>query len=182
MPKLYMVRHGKAAAAWGEDPDPGLDGTGHDQAKAVARGLAGMGPLLIVTSPLRRCRETAAPLAALWGIEPRILDAVREVPSPAPDFASRGEWLRGFLSRSWSEVEPSVLAWRQGLIAALCALSEDSVVFTHFVPINVAVGAAQGTERVVNFRPDHCSVTVFQADRHALTLLSLGRDAETQIR
>ena len=50
--------------------DPGLDALGHSQAEAVAQKLASLGPLPILSSPLRRTRETAAPLAKLWNVEP----------------------------------------------------------------------------------------------------------------
>ena len=40
MPRIYLVRHAKPAAAWGEDPDPGLDALGAMQATAAARHLA----------------------------------------------------------------------------------------------------------------------------------------------
>ncbi|MCP5432652.1 MAG: histidine phosphatase family protein [Alphaproteobacteria bacterium] len=181
MPKLYLVRHGKAAGSFGEDADPGLSQEGRGEADAVAEELKARGPLAVVTSPLRRCRETAAPLAALWRREARVLEAVREVPSPVP-FAERGEWLRGFLQTSWDKAPAELLAWREGVVAALKALTEDTVVFTHFVPINVAVGAAKDTRRIVNFSPDNCSVTILHADAHALAVLDLGREAKTVIR
>ena len=57
MTQLYLVRHGRAAAGWNTDPDPGLDDIGRAQAAAAADRLAPIGPLPIVTSPLRRCRE-----------------------------------------------------------------------------------------------------------------------------
>ena len=59
---LYLIRHGKPAAAWGDDDDPGLDETGRAQAKAVAETLMALPeskrPRSVVSSPLRRCRET----------------------------------------------------------------------------------------------------------------------------
>jgi len=59
MAKLYLVRHGQAAASWGEDPDPGLNALGHGQAARMAAALAALGPMPIMISPLRRTRETA---------------------------------------------------------------------------------------------------------------------------
>jgi broad specificity phosphatase PhoE len=59
---LFIVRHGRTAANAGGlllgRADPALDDTGREQAAAVARALGV--PARIVTSPLRRCRETAA--------------------------------------------------------------------------------------------------------------------------
>ena len=36
MTRVYMVRHGRAAAGWNVDPDPGLDDLGRSQSLAVA--------------------------------------------------------------------------------------------------------------------------------------------------
>ena len=63
MPRLHLVRHGRATGGWDVDPDPGLDPLGVEQADRLVERLAPLGPLPVVTSPLRRCRETAAPLA-----------------------------------------------------------------------------------------------------------------------
>ena len=38
MTRVYMVRHGRAAAGWDVDPDPPLDDVGRNQALAVAVG------------------------------------------------------------------------------------------------------------------------------------------------
>ena len=59
MATLYLVRHGQAAASWGEEPDPGLNALGHGQAARMAAALAALGPMPIMISPLRRTRETA---------------------------------------------------------------------------------------------------------------------------
>ena len=63
MSRLVLVRHGRAAAGWDADADPGLDATGREQADAVAAALAPEGPLPVVVSPMRRTRETAAPVS-----------------------------------------------------------------------------------------------------------------------
>ena len=34
--RIYMIRHGKAAAGWDGDADPGLDDVGRAQAENVA--------------------------------------------------------------------------------------------------------------------------------------------------
>jgi len=69
MPRLHLVRHGRAAAGWNVDPDPALDDLGQRQALEVAEKLTRLGPLPVLSSPLRRCRETSQPLAARWGVD-----------------------------------------------------------------------------------------------------------------
>ena len=58
---------------------------------------------------------------------------------------------------------PDYLAWRQTLLDSLARLPQDSVVFSHFIAINVAVAAAHARDDVVCFRPDHASITCVEA-------------------
>jgi broad specificity phosphatase PhoE len=159
MTRLLLVRHARPVADFGTELDPGLDDTGRRQAEEVARRL-GAGPSVpVVSSPLRRARETAAPLARRWASPLVVDDAFGEIPAPAGDPATRAAWLRQQLASSWGEVEPRLLEWRRRLLDALRALPGDTVVVTHFVAINTAVGAATGDDRLVSCAPGHASVT-----------------------
>jgi broad specificity phosphatase PhoE len=177
MARLYIVRHGRAAAGFGESHDPGLDELGREQAECVAQELAPRGPLSILSSPLRRTRETAAPLARLWNIEPVIEDAVAEIQSPTDNLQERVAWLREFMGGFWRNTTPPLAQWREDVIAALLAIREDTVIFSHYIAINVAVGTAIGDDRVVVFSPDNCSVTVFENEDGMLRLIEKGGEA-----
>jgi len=181
MSRIYLVRHGRAAADWGSHVDPGLDDVGRGQAEAMAEVLAPKGPLALVASPLRRTRETAAALERQWKIRARIEPRVGEIPSPVEDLAGRAEWLRGVMQRRWPELGEPLQRWRQAVIEALQALSEDTVVVSHYVAINAAVGAALGDERVTCFRPDHCSCTVTEVTDGKLVLVELGAEGATRV-
>jgi broad specificity phosphatase PhoE len=181
MVRLYLVRHGRAAGTFAEARDPGLDPAGTAQAEAMAARLAPLGPLAIVASPLRRTRETAAPLERRWRLAARIEPAVAEIPSCEPGLAERGEWLRSVMARRWSEVSPDLRSWRRGVVEALCAITETSVVVSHYVAINVAVGEAIGDDRVVTFAPDNCSVTTVDVEHGSLRLVERGAEASTRV-
>ncbi len=181
MAKLYLVRHGQAAAAFDAATDPGLDTAGRAQAEAAAATLAPLGPLALLASPLRRTRETVAPFESRWHCSARIEPAVAEIPSPTADLTARGDWLRQFMTGTWDGAAPDLLRWRQGVGRALLALSEDTVVVSHFIAINVAVGLATDDARVVVFRPDNCSCTILDNADGRLRLLELGREAGTQV-
>ena len=189
MPKLYLIRHARPAAGWGEDADPGLDATGEQQAEAASRTLAQtLDRLPIYTSPLRRCRETARPLERLWQRSAEVLEPVAELPSPTLDLPARQQWLRQAMQGTWRELNdlapagsPDYIAWRQTLLDSLTRLPEDSVVFSHFIAINVAVAAAHSREDVVCFRPDHASITCVEAGNGGLRLVELGREADTMV-
>jgi len=179
--RLYLVRHGKAAAAFSEAPDPGLDATGDAQAEAMAERMAPLGPLPIITSPLRRTRETAVPLEKRWRFTARIEPAVGEIPSPMEDPAARGAWLHVVMAGVWSAQAEEQRAWRQQVVEALVALPRPTVVVTHFVAINVAVGFAEHDDRVVGFAPDNCSVTVLDVEDGRLRLVRRGVERATQV-
>jgi broad specificity phosphatase PhoE len=179
--RLYLVRHGKAAASFSEAPNPGLDTTGLTQAEAMAERLAPLGPLPIVTSPLKRTRETAAPLERRWRFTARVEPSVGEIPSPMADPPARGDWLRAVMASTWSAQPDELQTWRRRVVDALVALGRPTVVVSHFIAINVAVGAAEGDDRVVGFAPDHCSVTVLDVEDGGLRLVRRGVERATQV-
>lgn len=189
MPTLYLIRHARPAAGWGEDPDPGLDDTGALQARATAAELVkATQPLHIYSSPLRRCRETAQPLETAWQRSALTMSEVAEIPTPPLGSASKREWLMRAMSGTWQELQQSAPAgsvdysqWRGKLVSTLSQLPHDCVIFSHFIAINVAVAAARGDDAVVCFRPDHASVTVLETRPGALQLVRLGREADTSV-
>ena len=177
MTRLLLVRHARPTENWDAAPDAGLDAHGRGQAEALVGVLGSDAALAVLTSPLRRARETAAPLAAHGGCEPQVLAAVGEITAPhiAPD--ERAAWLRDVLAGSWVDVDDRLTAWRAVLLGALGSIGHDSVVVSHFVAINTAVGAATGDDRVMCFAPGHASVTEFVVDDGALRLVTLGAEA-----
>lgn len=186
MPRIYMIRHGRPASTWGGDElDPGLDDAGRTQAEQAAEALLMQPepPTHIISSPLRRCRETAEPLAWALGVEVQIDPRVGEIPTPAalaPD--ARPGWLRNAFGGLWREIEGDLDydAWRRAVAQAVAAY-EGAAVFSHYVAINAAVSTALGDERVMGFRPDHCSITVFEPRDGGLILIAKGREAATQV-
>ena len=183
MTRIHLVRHGRAAAGWDADPDPGLDGLGRQQADEVAARLAPLGPLTIISSPLRRCQETATPLASAWSATVRIEPGVAEIPSPeGVEMGERVPWLRAAMQGAWADLGDRYTSFRDGVAAALLALPDDTVVFSHFVAINAAIGAATGDDRLVIRSLDNCSVTVLDVIDGRLHLVEGGHEADTLIR
>ena len=186
MPLLYLIRHGCVADDSATPDDPELGAAGLEQARAVARDLRARlpQPLPILTSPMRRCRETAAPLAELWQLQPRVEPRMIEVPSP-PGVA-RQAWLKQALASTWPVLEEQDPArrlanWREAVREAVLACRQDSVIFSHYVPINVIVGMALQRDRVVCFRPDNASVTVIETGPGGIRLVEQGREMATRV-
>lgn len=182
MARLYLVRHGEAGAAWTEDPDPALSMRGREQARDAADALVTIGARPIVTSPMRRARETADALASRWGVAPEVVPQIGEVPSPAlVAVGDRGAWLREMMGSNWAEIGEGMREWRDAVAETLLSFPGDTFVFTHFMAINAAVAVAEGADRVVTFRPGYCSVTLLEHDGRDLRVLERGAEASTVV-
>ena len=158
---IYLVRHGEAAASWGQSPDPGLSELGGRQAQRTAKQLlelTGDRPCRLVSSPLLRARETAAPLADALGATVQIDDRYREIPSPVP-LESRQQWLRGFMQGQWSDQEPALHSWRRAIIEGIASLDGPTVIFSHFLVLNTIVGWLRKADETLLFWPANGSIT-----------------------
>jgi len=187
---LVLVRHGQTALTAqkrfsGVRTDPELTPTGRDQAAALAGAVRELGPVhSVLTSPLRRARETAQVIVDRLGLpvrtDPRLLEC---------DF---GAWD----GLSWAEIErdwPAELArWLASTAAAPPAGESFDAVATrvraikdelrrahpsrtvelvsHVSPIKLLVGDALGApvESIYRMELSAASVTVVQwyADGH----------------
>lgn len=190
MTRIYMIRHGKAAAGWDGDADPGLNELGLAQAEAVAKKVQALvaKPVSIYSSPLKRCQETAAPLAAAWGVTPQIEAGVGEIPPPLGDLTARTDWLRRVMAGTWEglyrdavSVESGVdfRGWNDNVVNTLNAFKGEAVViFSHFIALNAAYCAATGAADVVSFAPENCSLSIFDTDGTSLSLVAQGEETE----
>ncbi|WP_116198454.1 histidine phosphatase family protein [Amycolatopsis circi] len=89
MSTVILLRHGKSTANGsgvlaGRTPKVGLDDTGRAQAAALVERFAGVPVAELVVSPMLRCKQTVAPLAAAQGLEKVVEPRLSEV-----DY---GEW------------------------------------------------------------------------------------------
>lgn len=183
MKRLFLIRHAEPVTAWGaDDPDPGLSERGHAQAAAAADALLALAPKFVVSSPMRRCRETAAPLSQALGVEPIMEARVSEVVAP-PRVSDRRAWLgenfawvEGAQRRTWAEIDPALRAWRDTVLEGLHALPTDAAVFSHFIAINAILSAAMQRDETIVCRPNHASITEIAIDGDAIRLVRLGEE------
>lgn len=83
MTRIILIRHGVhdlvGKRLVGRMPGVHLGPEGLAQADRLADALAGRGIRTLVSSPMERCRETAAPIGARLGLPVEIDDALTEV-------------------------------------------------------------------------------------------------------
>ncbi|MFF1918825.1 bifunctional RNase H/acid phosphatase [Streptomyces sp. NPDC058239] len=179
---FVLLRHGETAltpekrfsGSGGSDPE--LSATGRHQAERIAQSLAARGTIEeIVSSPLRRCRETAAAVAARLGLEVRIEDGLRETDFGAWEgltFAEVRErygpdldaWLASAKAaptgggESFAEVARRVAATRDRLTARYAG--RTVLLVTHVTPIKTLVRLALGAPPEAMFRMELSAASV----------------------
>ena len=171
---IFLVRHGRAADSI-EALDPGLGPEGLRQAEAAGELLAGSRARRLVVSPLRRTRETAAPIARALGVEPEIRAEVAEVFDPSVAAGARRASIGPLLRGRWSEQPHELQAWRQRVLEAVVGIASgpgDAVVVSHLVAIGAVLGAAVGEDLVRPMAIPNASVARIDVVDGALTLLA----------
>ncbi|MGV1049376.1 MAG: histidine phosphatase family protein [Solirubrobacterales bacterium] len=193
--EVVLVRHGasEAAVVGSKFPlvdghsDPALSEAGRAQAEMVAAGLGGDEFSGLFVTNLRRTRETAAPLAAATGLEPRVIGELREV--YLGDFeggeyrirAGHGDpivkrvfeeerWDAIPGGESWQDLGARVTAGIEKIVAAVGA-NTSAVAVVHGAVIGQLCRQAVDSRPFAFVHSDNCSVSrlvVFEDGRWLL--------------
>ncbi|MFE7628452.1 bifunctional RNase H/acid phosphatase [Streptomyces sp. NPDC057509] len=179
---LVLLRHGETAltpqkrfsGSGGTDPE--LSAAGREQAERAAAAFAARGTVQeIVSSPLRRCRETAGAVAARLGLEARVEDGLRETDFGAWEGLTFGEVRERYAAdldawldspdaaptsggESFAQVAVRVAEARDRLVAR-CA-GRTVLVVTHVTPIKTLVRLALGAPPESLFRMELSAASV----------------------
>ena len=151
MSRLYLIRHGKPSATWGQDadPDPGLDEAGKAQAEAAADALMALPaderPTRVVfLAAAALPRDGRSPSPTRIGVRCEIDRAVRRDPDPGRAHPGRARvpgCASAFQGR-WADIKGDIDydAWRAEPSARpLVERRRPRAVFSHFVAINAAL-------------------------------------------
>lgn len=179
---LVLLRHGETAltpqkrfsGSGGTDPE--LSATGRGQAERAAEHFAALGAVQeIVSSPLRRCRETAAAVAGRLGLDVRVDEGLRETDFGAwegltfTEVRERyGDDLTAWLAspeaaptgggESFAEVAERVAAARDRIVARYAGRTVLTV--THVTPIKTLVRLALGAPPEALFRMELSAASI----------------------
>jgi broad specificity phosphatase PhoE len=100
MTELVLVRHGEtewhAENRYAGRSDVPLTPRGHEQAAALASWAAGAGLDAVLSSPLRRARDTAGPTCAALGLDARVDERLVEVDFGTAEGRTREEMREAF--------------------------------------------------------------------------------------
>ncbi|WP_062517028.1 histidine phosphatase family protein [Demequina gelatinilytica] len=185
MSRVHVLRHGHVhnpdGILYGRLPEFRLSDTGQAMAQAVAGHLvavdAGIGR--VVASPLLRAQQTAAPIAAAFGLDiatdERVIEADNifageRTPRPIDFIKPKNLWrVRNPWTPSWGEPYVEQASRMRAAIIDAAAASPDAptVIVSHQLPIWVARCSAEGRSYVHDPRSRECalaSLTSFDVD------------------
>ncbi len=183
MANIYLIRHGQAAANWNEDLDPPLSELGRQQAQHATGQLMkiqGIEQFHCISSPIKRAYQTAEIFSHASGLNIQTEKRVAEIPSPIEDVQERMPWLVHIMKDSWPNLSPALNQWRQTMIEYICALEHDSIIFSHYIAINVLIGYCQNSQQVISFNPANCSIHHF-SNQPEFEIIQLGTQANSHI-
>ncbi|MGW6059330.1 bifunctional RNase H/acid phosphatase [Streptomyces sp. NPDC055189] len=178
---FVLLRHGETALtpqkrfSGSGGSDPSLSDVGREQAERAAAAFAARGTIqAIVSSPLKRCQETAQAVAARLGLDVRIEDGLRETDFGAWEGLTFGEvrarqpeelnaWLASPDAappggESFASVAHRVSAARDRLTAEYAG--RTVLLVTHVTPIKTLVRLALGAPPESLFRMELSAASV----------------------
>ncbi len=181
--ELLLIRHAlptriTAAESGGAPADPGLTETGRDQAARLAAWLRVEGVDHVVSSPLRRATETAAPISHALDLTTEIVDGLREYDSATDSYipieemhAENSERWQAMVEGRWEDYggEPPekfrarIVPCLDGVIAANPGRKVAAV--CHGGVINVYLASILDIDRALWFDPEYTSISRVHASR-----------------
>jgi probable phosphoglycerate mutase len=178
--ELILVRHALPERREVADgpADPQLTDAGHQQAEHVARYLSTERIDAVYTSPMRRARETAAPLCRLLEMEATVIDDVAEWDRNSSEYvpieqlkAEGDPRFYDVIGHQWDGADP-IDEFETRVTRALDALiaahpGETIVVVCHGGVINLYLATVLGLEgeRTGFFYPNYTSIHRIAASR-----------------
>ncbi|MFK7982936.1 MAG: histidine phosphatase family protein [Saprospiraceae bacterium] len=179
---IYLIRHGEAAQAWDEAPDPILSKNGIQQAQNLAKKYV---PILkksdfqLLSSPLARAQQTATPFQEALSSRIIINTNFAEIPSPGIALADRRNWLKALFGKTIAELEKPQLEWRNTIIQGVQSIEKNTLIFSHFMTINAIIGWITNNKHVVNYYPNYCSITQIEKVENQFIIKELGEELTT---
>jgi ribonuclease H / adenosylcobalamin/alpha-ribazole phosphatase len=179
---LVLLRHGETpltpdkrfSGSGGTDPE--LSAAGRHQAHAVAEALAARGTIqAIVSSPLRRCQETAAAVADRTGLQVRIDEGMRETHFGAWEGLTFAEVRDRFPDdlEAWLDstaVQPTGGGESFDTVTRRVAVAKDKLlarypgktvlVVTHVTPVKILARLALGAPPMALFRMELSAASI----------------------
>ena len=180
---ITLIRHGEAAGSWSENLDPGLSVNGIDQAKSLS--LDNTNDYLkdydFISSPRLRAIETSHFLARKFNKKVKINDIFDEIPSEGIKLEDKIDWLKKISSMPFKDLPNSVIDWQERIIKEILSFKQNSVIFSHFMVMNIVFGYINSSSKLLSFYPDYTSSIKVTLKDNEITSYQIDKEKKTKI-
>lgn len=163
--ELLLIRHARPARTRVDNgpADPPLTELGHSQATALAGWLAEEGVDALYTSPLRRARETAAPLEAELGLTAEVDPSISEYDADSSHYIPIEELQASGDIRA-AELPDDLAAFQRTVVSGIERLvgrhpSDKVALVCHGGVINIYLSWVLKAEPKMFFLPHYTSIS-----------------------
>jgi probable phosphoglycerate mutase len=194
---LLLIRHGLPERVVGADgpADPVLTEQGRRQSERLAEWLSHERVDHLLSSTLRRARETAAPVGERLGLDVEIVEGLSEFDADADSYIpieelreTKDPRFYALVEGRWDELGSSVdpAAFAELVVATIEGVvdrfpSKRVAIVCHGGVINLYLGHVLGIERPLWFEPSYTSVSRVAASRDGpRTIVSLNETAHLE--
>jgi probable phosphoglycerate mutase len=179
---LVLVRHAepvRVAGGHGRGPaDPELTARGHEQSARLGAWLAAEGADAVISSPLRRARETAQHVATALGHDVEIVEGISEYDAHSDEYIPieelrelKDERWQATIEGRWADVggvDPA--EFQAQVVPAVDSIVDRFpgrrvVVVSHGGVVNVYLAHVLGLDRKLFFHPEYTSISRVHASR-----------------
>ena len=185
--ELILIRHGlplQVETKDGTPADPPLSEVGHQQAQRMAKWLEGEHIDHLYSSPMQRAVQTAAPLAALKGLEPVLREGVAEYDRQADHYIpvedlKKSDYDRWLRIMSGKNVDINFPKFCVEVVATLNEIiyshrGKTVAVTCHGGVVNAWTAHVMGMEPRMFFNPNYTSISRYMGassgERSIITL------------
>ena len=180
---LIFIRHGEAAESWGEHPDPGLSKNGISQSQKLISNpsLQSLENFMFISSPKSRAKMTAAPILKKYNKKLIIDNHFSEIPSSNIKASEKREWLKKVMTMNIDDLPTEVSVWRDSIISKTLSFTNNTIIFSHFMVMNVLASYANSEQRLLSFYPDYTSFIKIVLRNESIYSIEFDKEKKTKI-
>ena len=158
--EIIFIRHAEAASSWENHSDPVLSDLGITQSKNLIHHneLQKLNNYNFVSSPKLRAIQTSEYLSKKFNKELVIDSTFIEIPSDNIHLSKKREWFKELIKTKKDDLPDNIKKWKDDILIKTKSFSQNTIIFTHFMVMNLLVSEFKSKDTLLCFYPDNTSI------------------------
>ena len=181
--EIIFIRHGEAAISWENHSDPVLSDLGIAQSKNLTHHneLQKLSNYNFISSPKLRAVQTAEYLTKKFDKELVIDKTFIEIPSDNIHLSKKREWFKQLIKTKKEDLPDNIKKWKDEILNKVKSFNHNTVIFTHFMVMNLLVSEFKSQDTLLCFYPDNASILKIEIKNKEFKNFSIEKDKKTFI-